>query len=412
MRTTTTIVSATTLTALLALVARVSAAPQDAQDPQRSGAPEAGASAPQEPQEPREPQEKGGLRRLDPLEEPEDGPASLESFDGSHWDLLLGEPDLDRREESFDRLVGRARRDPAARDYLEGLAGDPARPELAWTARLALRELERTGSFGFFQALPFGDPDARLGPGGGFGGRIDQLLRDFGMSLPMLPQDLRDWQTDLFRGAPPGTMGLRQESGRSMTVQKGPDGWQITITEEQDGERRTRTYTGESVEDILRQNPELEGQLGISGQGLPGGFRLHLGELGPRRLHGMLEVPGPDERWSFSRRAPAEPLRTDVLGVRVAPVGATLGTELGLSAGVGLLVSSTYPATIAQLLGVRSGDVLVELEGQPLASSEDVTRILRERAPGAGLTLTWITEGGERLTRTWKPEAPEAPRDF
>ncbi len=354
-------------------------------------------------------QGSGGLQRLEPLDEPSASAQTPREFDPEQWNLLLEEQDLDRREESFDRLVRRARRDPEARAYLKELAADADRPALAWTARLALRELGRTGTFGFYQALPFDDP---AGP---FGERIEDMLQGFGFGLP---QDLRDWHADLFQ-VPPGGQGLRQE-GRSMSLQQGPDGWELEITEEVDGEKRTRTFQGESLEEILQQNPELEAELGISGRGLPGRFQLRLGPGGDhlRELFGKnpFQFRSPDgQTWLFNRRAPSEPLRTDILGVRVVPLGTERSAELELPEGVGLYVSSTYPATIAQLLGVRAGDVLVELNGQQLASSEDITRILEQRAQDGELSLTWIDGAGERRTRTWKPEAPREEheeRDF
>ena len=60
--------------------------------------------------------------------------------------LLLREitaADLAERERAFDEMVARARADLTAREALEGWA--EGADELAWTARLALRELRQRG---------------------------------------------------------------------------------------------------------------------------------------------------------------------------------------------------------------------------------------------------------------------------
>ena len=68
-----------------------------------------------------------------------------EDFDRAAWKAALTEPDLDRREERFEHLVRRFADVDAARAALKDWSEDLSEPELAWTARLALRELRRAG---------------------------------------------------------------------------------------------------------------------------------------------------------------------------------------------------------------------------------------------------------------------------
>ena len=82
-------------------------------------------------------------------------PGQEEAFDAEHWLILLEERDLDLREESFDRLLRVARGSSEARKFLEELAESEER-ELAWTARMALRELKNTRKSPAFAFL--GDP--------------------------------------------------------------------------------------------------------------------------------------------------------------------------------------------------------------------------------------------------------------
>lgn len=366
----------------------------------------------------------GGLRRVAPLERTERGAEGPEghaagSFDPEPWRLSLASPDLERRELEFDRIVRLARVDERALSFLRELRADEDQPELAWTARLALREVDaqRPG------LRVFTAPGARLAdPAGG----IDQLLEElgaqaFGMPEAWLP--LPSGRSDR-AGA---------ESGRSVSIQFDGTLWHVRIREREDGEDATREYTGESLEAILEENPGLSDDLGMFHLGgAPQGFGMELGlplqaplDEVLRGLHGIrgaqpsrgFEWRNPDGttpgrlRFFVAPQAPSQPLRTDVLGVRVAPLAADTGRRLGLAEGVGLYVQASFPGTIAHLLGIGAGDVLVELAGRPMGSAEDITVAMRERDEGQPLAIEWIDARGERQRRSWAPPAgaPQAP---
>ena len=80
-----------------------------------------------------EPQQPERARRLD-------APAA------DDWKKRLADSDLERRESAFDDVVERARGDRDLRNALEQTAQATDAPELAWTARMALRELRRGGA--------------------------------------------------------------------------------------------------------------------------------------------------------------------------------------------------------------------------------------------------------------------------
>src|SRR5262245_22123644 len=71
-------------------------------------------------------------------------------FDRKDWEAKLSSRDLERRERDFDRMVELARTNADARSALEEWSKDSSRADLAWTSRLALREVDRRGNrFGF-----------------------------------------------------------------------------------------------------------------------------------------------------------------------------------------------------------------------------------------------------------------------
>lgn len=336
------------------------------------------------------PSAQGNLRRVDPRPEGQDpnDPRELfaRAFDRGLWEERLQHSDLDQREQSLDALLQRARLDPVARAFLEELAADPAGGELAWTARLALRELGRA-SFpmqGFLGADPFGSAQRMQQ-------WMDEIFRRDGFGM-MLPHTSRQ---------APLAPGLRG-SGRSVQVEQSERGVRVRITETVDGEPQTREYEGQSLEEILEKSSELKAELdGLSLRVQPGApldLRFDLGGRGLElRRFPRAGQPGlPPAPQGKSR-----PVLTDRLGVIVQPVGAARAKELDLE-GKGLLVERAVPETYAHLLGVKAGDVLIELDGIELASPADIERAMKARAADEDLTLVWLDELGQRQEKTWK----------
>lgn len=335
---------------------------------------------------------QGSLRRVDPGQRSDD-PNDLKGllareFERDRWRERLLQPDLELREKSFDALLKRTRFDPVARGFLEELAADPKGGELAWTARLALRELGRASVplQGFAPGLdPFGSAQRMQQ-------WMDELFGRDGLAM-RLPHAV----------LPQAPLGLTFGSGRSLQVEQTEGGAKVRITETIDGQEQTREYQGKSLQEILDAHPELQGELdGLSIHVQPGSpldLRFDLGERLPR----VRRFPG--ERQEGLRLEPqgkSRPIFTDRLGVIVGPVSAERARELGLQ-GRGLLVERAVPETYAYLLGVGAGDVLIELNEVALVTAADIERAMGARRPDDELTLVWMDELGQRQEKTWKP---------
>ncbi len=325
----------------------------------------------------------GSGREADPL-----GQVFARQFDAQEWRALLGVADLEQREKNLDDLLRRAQFDPFARAFLEELARDADQGELAWTARLALRELGRS-RFPVMGTL--GDPFVLQG-------QLEDMFRELWSGPEGMGLFVR----------PPGTPAPRPGSStRSVQIHQDEHGARLEITEIVDGQEKKRTYEGTSLDEILERNPGLEQELSGSGIALgpdAGRFDVRF-DLGGRR--GRLDERPGEPRLS-SPQGRSQPVRTDVLGVMVKPLGAERSRHLGLEEGLGLVVVSVYPGSYAHLLGVSAGDVLVELDGTALRTDEDIERAMRAREQGAELTLVWIDALGQRRSRTW--QAQDAPR--
>jgi serine protease Do len=85
------------------------------------------------------------------------------------------------------------------------------------------------------------------------------------------------------------------------------------------------------------------------------------------------------------------------LGVLIQPVDATLGKALGMQGAKGALVAEVVPGGAADRAGVKSGDLIVAVDGTPVASSEDLPRIVARHAPGSNAKVD-VLRGGKRQT--------------
>ncbi len=308
-------------------------------------------------------------------------------FERSEWLARLAEPDLDARERSLDLLLQRARLDPVARAFLEELGRDPRGGELAWTARLALRQLGRV-KLPLHFVLPGNDP---------FGGhRMQQVMEEI---LGQGGQGL------FFRPGPPTPSGPAASAlaGRRVHVEQGAKGARIRISESAGGKEVARDYEGESLEAILRDHPELEQELaGLQIRAQAGtGLDLRFDLEGARGSDGAERLRRSGAEREGMPRGRSRPIITDRLGVIVQALDPERAAKLGLEHG--LLVGRTYPETYAQLLGVGAGSILLELDGTPLFEAADIERALCARQPDDPLRLIWLDELGQRQERTWQP---------
>lgn len=88
------------------------------------------------------------------------------------------------------------------------------------------------------------------------------------------------------------------------------------------------------------------------------------------------------------------------------PTAAERG-RAGLSRG-GMTVEHVEEGMIADVLGLRPGVILVEINGRAIDSKEAISAALAERAPDGELRLSLYDAFGRRQTRTWRP-APVGP---
>ena len=89
-------------------------------------------------------------------------------------------------------------------------------------------------------------------------------------------------------------------------------------------------------------------------------------------------------------------VRRGQLGVTVQPVTADLAASLGLREARGVIVNQVLPGSAADRAGLRQGDVIVALNGEPVNEPNLLRNRVAGSAPGTEVTLTVVREGREQ----------------
>ena len=82
-----------------------------------------------------------------------------------------------------------------------------------------------------------------------------------------------------------------------------------------------------------------------------------------------------------------------VLGATLTPMSATLAGQSGIAVGRGVFVGAVAPGSPSALAELRPGDVLVKVDGRPVAAPQDVMALLGAAAPGQAVRLGVLHEG-------------------
>ena len=81
------------------------------------------------------------------------------------------------------------------------------------------------------------------------------------------------------------------------------------------------------------------------------------------------------------------------LGIRIQPLTEDLAPSFGAKEGEGVLVADVMPGSPAEAGGLKSGDVVLEFEGQKTAEVPDLQRIVADTQPGKATRVTVLREG-------------------
>ena len=82
------------------------------------------------------------------------------------------------------------------------------------------------------------------------------------------------------------------------------------------------------------------------------------------------------------------------LGVQVQPVTGPIADSLGLKSAHGALISSPQPDSPAAKAGLKSGDIITEVDGSEIKDARDLARTIAGFAPGRRVSLS-VLRGGK-----------------
>ena len=287
--------------------------------------------------------------------------AQAQAFRAPEWRERLSQRDLNAREQSYAELLELARKDGRIADEVR--AWSRGQDELAWTARLLLRELDRRGARGAlrtFRSDGWGDMQERM----------HERMQDLQQRMERLREEVeRDFGRAFEREGP---MPRQQ---RQVETRQDSNGARVEVrTRTGDGPEDVKVYEGRTLDEIYQAHPELEAENALKDQ------------LAPPSRRPMV----PDRRVLQPGQQPVtQPVQQrSVLGVMCQPKDG------------GLQIEEVVDGSIAAQVGLRAGDVLLELNGTPVPSREEVARVLQDRRSGEDLVIIIQDANGKRRTLT------------
>ena len=99
-------------------------------------------------------------------------------------------------------------------------------------------------------------------------------------------------------------------------------------------------------------------------------------------------------------------VRRGYLGVGPQDVTADIAASLGLRDVRGVIVRTVQPGAAAERAGLRRGDIIVALNGQPVVDSNSFRNRIAATQPGTEVTLTVSRDGREQQLRATLGELP------
>ncbi len=94
------------------------------------------------------------------------------------------------------------------------------------------------------------------------------------------------------------------------------------------------------------------------------------------------------------------------LGVTIQGVSQDLADSFGLKKAQGALVAAVEPKSPADKAGIKTGDIILSVDGRTIENSIDLPRVIGESRPGTAVTLKVWRQGETKELRASLGEAP------
>ncbi len=114
--------------------------------------------------------------------------------------------------------------------------------------------------------------------------------------------------------------------------------------------------------------------------------------------------------WAEDYSADATPNQRPMLGVEMTPVPANIQDREGIDSHTGVLVQSTYSGTAAEAMGLQRDDVILGINGAPIASMTDLRNEVGLTMVGDQVEVQVSRNGQVTSLRSevkpWPPQIP------
>jgi len=91
---------------------------------------------------------------------------------------------------------------------------------------------------------------------------------------------------------------------------------------------------------------------------------------------------------------------TGFMGVQIQPVGSTFGGSNGSTSSTGVSVVGTISGSPAANAGLGQGDTILDINGTPVTSPDQMGGLISQFHPGSKVTLVWSDTSGVSHTTT------------
>jgi hypothetical protein len=334
-----------------------------------------------------------------PAQEPKQAPPAT-----SELIEQLGDASYKTRKAAEDKLRELG---DAAKSALQKAADEHEDPEVRWRAR---RLLQGSGAGdGSLRArrlqpapLRTREPDLdRM-----FESMFEQLEQQFGVDIPRRSffqdeffRDLQRQMQDAFQGLDRGGFAR----GESWQMNVGPDGVRVEVKKKtEDGKTESKVYEAPDLDTFRQKYPEIAERFPGSGHG----FTLRLDQPHPWQREPLQMRP-----WVIrpDRKAEVVPPETGREGPRLGimvreSISDDLREFLGLEEGVGLQVDQVVDGSLAEKLGLETGDIVLEVAGRRVGTPADVRSALAEVKAGGKVTVRINRKGASKELSAEMPE--------
>lgn len=190
------------------------------------------------------------------------------------------------------------------------------------------------------------------------------------------------------------SVSVTHKDGETITWKSGSDGVTLTVQKRNEaGETTKESWSGKDEEDFKKQHPDVWEKY-HSGEGMMRTFTVQGGRRGQNLFRGQRDQGG------LPPIAPPPPIAElreiesagPILGVVPSEVPAVLDKQLKLK-GEGVVIDSVGEGSLAERMGIKPYDVLLQLDGQVIHDRDDILRTVRKKDAPAQATARVVREG-------------------